>query len=178
LLVSQPKEPRSIPTTAGDGERDLREAGIGLAAPGEAIGKYGDLVHPTIPFATENGAGPNLGTPTGRTQGAPRSFFRRFGMIEQTPTLVIKIAVPGRPAADTPPCGTEDGAEGDGVGASRTRYANGYEALRRRDRANVRSRRQAFHGPAAQDRSLPLAQGIRPAAAVPHEHWAYRHRWS
>src|SRR5580704_18893265 len=54
---------------------------------------------------------------------------------------------------------TEDGAEGDGVGASRTRYANGCEAPRCRDRAIVRSRRQAFHGPAAQDRSLPLAQG-------------------
>jgi hypothetical protein len=94
LLVSQPKEPRSIPATAGDGERDLREAGIGVAAPGEAVGKYGDLVHPTIPFATENGAGPNLGAPPGRTQGAPCSFLWRFGMIEQTPILVIKIAVP------------------------------------------------------------------------------------
>ena len=94
MLVSQPKEPRSIPATAGDGERDLREAGVGLAAPREAVGKYGDLVHLTIPFATENGAGPNLGTATGRTQGAPRSCLRRFGMIEQTPILVIKIAVP------------------------------------------------------------------------------------
>ena len=57
MLVSQSKEPRSIPTAASDGERDLREAGVGLAAPGEAVGKYGDPVHLAIPFATENGAG-------------------------------------------------------------------------------------------------------------------------
>jgi hypothetical protein len=31
---------------------------------------------------------------TGRIQGAPRSFLWRFGMIEQTPTLGIKITVP------------------------------------------------------------------------------------
>ena len=93
-LVSQPKEPRSIPATAGDGKRDLREAGIGVAAPGEAVGKYGDLVHLTIPFATENRAGPNLRATAGRTQGAPRSCLRRFGMIEQTSVLFVKIAVP------------------------------------------------------------------------------------
>src|SRR3984957_264630 len=65
LLVSQPKKPRSIPATASNGERDLREAGVGLAAPRKSVGKHGDLVHMTIPFATENSAGPNLGTPTG-----------------------------------------------------------------------------------------------------------------
>jgi hypothetical protein len=94
LRVSQPKEPRSIPATARDGERDFREAGVGLAAPREAVSKYGDLLYLAILFATENGAGPDLGTATGRTQGAPRSCLRRFGMIEQTSVLVIKVAVP------------------------------------------------------------------------------------
>jgi hypothetical protein len=51
-------------------------------------------VHLTIPFATENSAWPKLSATTGRTQGAPGSFLRRFGMIEQAPILVIKIAVP------------------------------------------------------------------------------------
>ena len=52
LLVSQPKEPRSIPPTASDGERDLREAGIGLAVPREA----GTGVCSIIPKPGESGA--------------------------------------------------------------------------------------------------------------------------
>ena len=45
--ISQPKEQRSIPAIASDGERDLRQVGVGLAAPREAVGTSGDLVYPT-----------------------------------------------------------------------------------------------------------------------------------
>src|SRR5262249_53667889 len=63
----------------------------------------------------------------------------------------------GRPGAGTPGCETEADEQGERALAGRMRYANGCEADQRRDRAGAQSRRRFSAGPAAPDRSSPVA---------------------
>jgi hypothetical protein len=102
LLVSQPKEPRSIPPTASDGERDLREAGIGLAVPREA----GTGVCSIIPKRRRKRRGAPWVRPVRSTELRPGREWN--GQMQRVAVL----------------------ADGDG-GASRARYGtpNGTRAL-------------------------------------------------
>ena len=107
LLVSQPKEPRSIPPTVSDGERDLREAGIGLAVPREA----GTGVCSIIPKRRRKRRGAPWVRPVRSTELRPGTILGREwnGQMQRVAVL----------------------ADGDGVGASRARYGtpNGTRAL-------------------------------------------------
>src|SRR6185312_15055637 len=51
------EEPRSVPVTAGYRPRDLGEAGICLALPGEALLQRHYAVEAAIPFANQDGTG-------------------------------------------------------------------------------------------------------------------------
>ena len=51
---------RPVPARAGDREGSLRQARIGLAIPGKAIGKHCYLQHLPVPFAAQDRARPKL----------------------------------------------------------------------------------------------------------------------
>ena len=60
-LVPQPKEPMSVPSCAGDGEGDGRQAVEGSAVPGKAVSHHHGPLRPSIPFAHQNGTDPEVG---------------------------------------------------------------------------------------------------------------------
>jgi hypothetical protein len=47
----------TVPACARDRFGDHRQAGVGLAVPGEAFAEYGDALKPATPFARQQGAG-------------------------------------------------------------------------------------------------------------------------
>src|SRR6478735_365370 len=90
-LVTQAKELGPAPTGASDGLGDLRQAPIGPAVPGKAIGEYSDPLHTAVPFASQHRARSHL---RGLPFDLDRAFagvFRRAGCIEQPLTFGIKV---------------------------------------------------------------------------------------
>ena len=142
-----------VPAGAGDGEGDLRQARIGLAVPGKAIGQHRHPMHLAVPFAAQHGARPQVGGPPAQVHGALSCFLGR----SRASRAAAGSRHPGhptdRPEADRPEHETGDGGAGEGALAARIRCANEPEAHRRRDHASAQSRRRVSSGPAAQDRS-------------------------
>ena len=153
-LVAQAEEPRAVPAGAGDGEGDLRQAPIGLAVPGKAIGQHGDPLHMAVPFAGQHGAGPytrdlRLGLDHGRLPAASGDP----PVIEQPTAFAVQVAK----AIGLQPIGQHAKQQMPGQVRGRllagTRSAIGPEDHRRRDRAGARSRPRASSGPALPDQS-------------------------
>jgi hypothetical protein len=55
-LVSQAEEFGPTPARAGDREGNLRQAWIGLAVPGKAVGEHRNPLHLPVPFPGQHGA--------------------------------------------------------------------------------------------------------------------------
>ena len=49
-------------------------------------------MHPAVPFASQHGARPKLGSTPTQVHGAPSRFLGRLRAIKQAPTLAIQIA--------------------------------------------------------------------------------------
>ena len=135
-LISRPSRAQyqiafGRPTGAGDVAQPGR-------MPGKAIGKHRHLLHLPVPFAAQDGSGPERGGMSAQIQGPLSSLLRRPGPIEQTLTLPPSPQ-DDRPAAGTPGCETADGEQGEQAVAGRIRSANGCEA-----RPTSRSRRRAI----------------------------------
>src|SRR5713101_6857132 len=57
LLISQPKEARTVPPGTGDSKRDFGEAVIGLPVPGKAVGHHHYPLRLPIPLTDQHGTG-------------------------------------------------------------------------------------------------------------------------
>src|SRR5882762_3771461 len=57
LLISQPKEARTIPPGTGDSKRDFGEAVIGLPVPGKPVSHHHYPLRLPIPLADQHGPG-------------------------------------------------------------------------------------------------------------------------
>ena len=91
-FVSQAEEFRSIPTRPRDREGNLGQAWIGVAIPGKAIGKHCHPLHLPVPFAGEDGAGPEHRGPLAQPHGVLSSLVRRPRAVEQTRSLSLQVA--------------------------------------------------------------------------------------
>src|ERR1700681_3762248 len=95
LLISQPKEARTVPLGASDGEGDLGEAVIGLPVPGKAVGHHHHPLRLSIPLSDEHCAGgelSSLAVKAGETGGRYRPSFFRNRSVQHLLRLVIEIA--------------------------------------------------------------------------------------
>ena len=91
-LVAQTKEPGAVPAGAGDGERHLGQARIGLAIPGKALGQHSDPMHPPIPFPGQHGAGSDICDHPAVIHRAFARGLRRRRIVEKALALAVQIA--------------------------------------------------------------------------------------
>src|SRR5262249_52021136 len=87
----QAEEPWSVPSSAGDCQGDLRQARIGLAVPGKAVGEHRHPLHLPVPFATHHRPGPEVRGALALLHGSLAGFLRRSRAVEQGPALGIKV---------------------------------------------------------------------------------------
>src|SRR5258708_28223416 len=57
LLISQPKEARTVPSGTGDSKCDFGEAVIGLPVPGKPVSHYHYPLRLPVPLADQHGTG-------------------------------------------------------------------------------------------------------------------------
>ena len=83
---------RTVPAGAGNGQGNLRQAGVALAIPGKALGEHRHPMHPAVPFAAQHGARTKLGSTPAQVRGALSRFLGKLRAIKQALTLGIQIA--------------------------------------------------------------------------------------
>ncbi len=133
------RKPWSVPAGALDGQCDLRQARIGPAIPGKAVGEHRD----PRPFHWRASSCP---ASTRRSVGSSPPHACRHLRVVPHHREDVGARHPGRRdarlGADRPEHETRDGAEGEGTVVAEARSANGPEAKRHRDRAGARFRRR------------------------------------
>src|SRR6266446_7427423 len=90
LLISQPKEARTVPPSTGDSKRDFGEAVIGLPVPGKPVSHHPYPLRPPIPLADQHCTGrefSSLLVKTGQAGGHCRSCPVRERSEEHTSEL-------------------------------------------------------------------------------------------
>src|ERR1700682_3839642 len=95
LLISQPKEARTVPPGTGDSKRDFGEAVIGLPVPGTAVGHHHYPLRLSIPPPDQHGARrefSSLLVKASQAGGLCRSSPPRKRPIQHLPGFVIEIA--------------------------------------------------------------------------------------
>jgi hypothetical protein len=91
-LSRRPKKLRPIPARAGDGERGLDEAWIGLSIPGKPVGENRYLLHLPVPFAAQYGAWLDLHDTPPLIDRALSDLFGRLRSVEQPVALGVQVA--------------------------------------------------------------------------------------
>src|SRR5260370_37148343 len=95
LLISQPKEARTVPPGTGDSKRDFGEAVIALAVPGKPVSHHHYPLRLPIPLPDPHGAGrefSSLLVKAGQARGHCRASPLRDRSIQHLPGFVIQIA--------------------------------------------------------------------------------------
>src|SRR5712672_2434348 len=95
LLISQPKESRTVPLGACDSKGDLGEAVIGLTVPGKAVGHHHHPLRLSIPLPDQDRTGSKLGSllvEAGQSSGRYRPSFLGNRSVQHLLRLVIEFA--------------------------------------------------------------------------------------